>query len=224
MGKSIFNYKNASFRIFFFLFFLFLALGLILNLSFSQKEIFFWVNRNNSPFLDNFTRYFTYAGDGITAIIIGILTLLFIKIRHGFAILAGYALEGIVVQILKRLVFTDRPRPWAKYEHTDFVHLVSNFKPYSNNSFPSGHTATAFCLAALAVLIWPQLKAGWLWIIPALLVAYSRIYLSQHYFIDIYAGAITGVLAALPVYYYFYSQKQNPTLKNTWLDRPLLKL
>ncbi len=154
-------------------------------------------------------RYYTYAGDGVFAIIIGVLLVFFIKIRVGFAFLAGYALEGIIVQVMKLLIFTDRPRPWARYAQTDTIHLINNFKPYSNNSFPSGHTATAFCLVTLVVLIWPKMKSGWLFFIPAFLVAYSRVYLSQHYFIDIYAGAIVGIISALAIYYYFFACSHN---------------
>jgi len=218
--------QETGSRIFFILYFIFLALGLFLNITCTQKEIFFWVNTHYTKFLDDFMELYTNAGDGIFCLVLAVLFILFVKIRHGLALAGTYALSGIVVQVLKRFIFTEHQRPWAAYVTTEPVHLVNNFTPFTNNSFPSGHEATAFCMATLFIFIWPKMSP---WIqtllfILALLVAYSRIYLSQHYFIDIYAGSIVGVLSSMLIYYYFYKRKYNSAGRFAWLDRPLLRI
>jgi len=215
--------KNADTRLFFGFYFAFVILGGILNIVFTQKDLYFWVNSHYSLFWDSFMQYFTYVGDGVTCIIVGILLLLFSKIRHGLVMLLACGLEGLTVQVLKLYVFTDYPRPWAQYGSTNVIHLVHDFTPYTNNSLPSGHTATAFCMFALLVLFWPKLKMGMLFFVLACTEAYSRIYLSQHYFRDIYFGSFIGVAAALLIYAYFYRSKNQPAQKYPWLDRPLIR-
>jgi membrane-associated phospholipid phosphatase len=65
------------------------------------------------------------------------------------------------------------------------------------NSFPSGHTMAAFGLyAALAFYAKKWYQAFGLFFL-ALLVGYSRIYLSQHFLVDVIFGAMLGCLAAL---------------------------
>ena len=220
-----YNSKN-SFSGFIFPCLIFLALGMFLNIAFSQKDIYFLVNSHNAYILDIMMPYITDIGNGFFCVFICIILLFFINIRFGLAMGASYALEGIFVQVLKQIVFTDRPRPWAAYVDKFAVHLVPDFTPYSNNSFPSGHTATAFCMATIIVLVYPKLNKLWQlsFFIIALAVAYSRIYLSQHYFLDIYVGAVVGILSSSIIYYYFYRHKFKSLKQHLWLDRNLLHL
>jgi membrane-associated phospholipid phosphatase len=209
---------------FFIPFLVWLFLGLIIAVICSEKDILLWVNQRNTLFFDYFFEIYTNTGNGFFAIFVGVMLILFISIRAGLAVVVSYATEGIIVQVFKQFLFTDRPRPWARYGKELHLHLVNSFTPYTNNSFPSGHTATAFCLATIIVLIWPKMKPGWLLFILAALVGYSRVYLSQHYFIDIYVGSVIGVLSAIPIYCYFYSPNKKSKQQNLRLDRPLLKL
>lgn len=170
--------------------------------------------------------YLTDIGDGVFCVAISILALFFINIRFGLALFSSYAIGGIAVQILKRFIFTDRPRPWAAYADKYPIHLVPDFTPFTNNSFPSGHTATVFSMLTLCILVYPKMQGIWQLILfaVAILVAYSRIYLSQHYFVDVYVGSIAGILSSWLVYYYFYKYKYNSKRHFPWLDRTLSNL
>ncbi len=170
--------------------------------------------------------YFTDIGNGFFCVILCLVALFFINIRFGLAMASSYALEGIFVQVLKQLVFKERPRPWAEYADKLPIHLVPDFTPYSNNSFPSGHTATAFCMATLIVLAYPKIRKPFqlLLFLIAITVAYSRIYLSQHYFLDVYVGSIVGILSSVVIYYYFYDHKSSANRRKLWLDKTLLTL
>ena len=67
--------------------------------------------------------------------------------------------------------------------------------PPGSFSFPSGHTGSSF--AAACSLTLSNRRNGW-WAIPlAVLIAFSRLYLSVHYPTDILAGALLGFFSAL---------------------------
>jgi membrane-associated phospholipid phosphatase len=69
-----------------------------------------------------------------------------------------------------------------------------------HNSFPSGHATTTFSLFCLLSLLAVKRGWGWLWFALALLAAYSRVYLGQHFFGDIFAGAVIGTSASVACY------------------------
>lgn len=60
-----------------------------------------------------------------------------------------------------------------------------------------------------------------MWFVLALLAAYSRIYLSQHFFADVYAGSLIGVLTTILVYYWlttFFNKQDYPWQSKGILD------
>jgi undecaprenyl-diphosphatase len=65
----------------------------------------------------------------------------------------------------------------------------------SDSTFPSGHTSAAFALAAS---IWlHDKKAGFLFIVGAVLVGVGRVLGNVHYYIDIFVGVFIGVTVAI---------------------------
>ena len=76
-------------------------------------------------------------------------------------------------------------------------YLVNSPRPDSNatNSFPSGHTATAFVGAELV-----RTEYGWGYGIPAYIVAtgvgFMRLYNDRHWITDTLGGAAVGILSA----------------------------
>ena len=205
---------------FFYVFLLWLAIGLITNILFSQQNITLFINGFNSEFTDVLFKYYTDAGNGWFYSLFA-FSLLFISFRYALvATLAGISVSAIV-QIMKQVVFPDDRRPWAVMHDNKHLHLVKDFIPYDNNSFPSGHTTTAFCMFALMAFFVKNKKAGYLFFILALFVAWSRIYLIQHFFIDTYIGSIIGTALALGFYSYFCPVGR---VNNTWLDKSLLRL
>lgn len=72
------------------------------------------------------------------------------------------------------------------------------------HAFPSGHSITAFLVAAVIVLAWPQTqtrrRAGALALLLASLIAFSRIAVGAHWPLDVLVGASAGwLLGALGV-------------------------
>ena len=102
---------------------------------------------------------------------------------HLATVALAFTLTTIATSWLKELF--DRPRP------PDDADPVSSLIDLPTSaSFPSGHASTAFAAAvALSVLV-PR------WRVPALalaaVVAFSRVYLGVHFWLDVIAGALLG--------------------------------
>jgi undecaprenyl-diphosphatase len=58
-------------------------------------------------------------------------------------------------------------------------------------SFPSGHAMTAFAVAGAIALLAPRMR--WPVLAVAALIAFSRVYLGVHFWLDVLAGAGLGI-------------------------------
>ena len=88
----------------------------------------------------------------------------------------------------------DAPRPKLYFkDQLSRIHFVKGVEMLSVHSFPSGHTVTAFSLAVLFTY-WSKNKArGAIFLLYAVIVGYSRMYLGKHYPSDVLGGAATGI-------------------------------
>ncbi|HFK1473983.1 undecaprenyl-diphosphatase [Bacillus sp. FSL W8-0519] len=64
-----------------------------------------------------------------------------------------------------------------------------------DNSFPSDHTILFFSICFSFSLV--RKKTGWLWLILALCIAISRIWVGVHYPFDVAVGALIGCISAV---------------------------
>lgn len=200
---------------------IFLLAGLFLLVSFGKEEIFLFVNRYNSRFLDYIFRYGTNLGKGSIYVILIIITL-FIKYRYTFTVCLAAIVETILVQVPKRLLFPDALRPIKYFEGFPELHIVDHVKIHSHYSFPSGHTAVAFCVFTLLAVFMDRKQLELPFLFLALFVGYSRVYLVQHFFLDVYFGALIGVFAGL-FSFWLLSKVGFPSIANrSWLDRRLV--
>ncbi|MBN2350018.1 MAG: phosphatase PAP2 family protein [Bacteroidales bacterium] len=206
-----------DFKIFLLPYTVFLILATPVIVLFSKEEVHIFLNRHFSPFFDEFFKTLTFLGSGIFVLGIGIIAMLF-SFRKSLFIIFTYLGTGLFVQVLKRLVFTDVVRPTKFFEGIYPLHLVDGVKLYAQHSFPSGHAASAFGLFLCLAMMTRNRSIQFLFFIFSLLVAYSRIYLSQHFLIDIYFGSIIGVAGAVLFYYTVFMWNK------TWLNFSLLTL
>jgi len=197
-----------------------LSFSVLISLIFPREVIHIGINNLHFTVLDRVFKTWTLLGDGLIILVV-VLVPLFFKIRYSLILFTGYAISGLSAQLLKRLFFSDSARPVNYFRLHGIEHdlyLVPGVELHSWNSFPSGHAATAFgVFFGLSLILnsrWGQLSA----FVAALGVAFSRIYLSQHFLEDIMAGSLLGIMVTL----FISSLLLN--WKNPWLDRSLIKV
>ena len=170
---------------------------------FDQMRI---VNNWHAFKLDYLFRALTFAGELLIPILVLIL---FVYKKRAWVkpFLFSYAVSTLVVQGLKHLVFPGALRPYAYFKAVDIPwYLVPGVEMNEYNSFPSGHTAAAwFCFVWIALFInkrWAGFAMGLL----ACGVGISRVYLFQHFPVDVAFGAFIGISSS-SIFYYLYHEK-----------------
>lgn len=206
-------------RFFFIPYLLLVAICLIIKLTHTREDIFFAVNARNWPWADTIAPYITDIGDGWTTIAISAVLLLF-SYRKAFVLAGSYALSsGIVAQPLKYIFSAPRPKLYF-HDQLSHIHFVAGVNQLSYHSFPSGHTVTAFSTAIVVTYCAKNKSWGLPLLVLAVLVAYSRMYLSQHFFEDVTAGSVIGVVVTI-IWLYWVDNRE--FLRSAKWDRGLLK-
>lgn len=174
--------------------------GVFFLLINGKETAFISLNSYHPFYLNVFFINYTFMGDGIFALfLIGVIFFYFKKKQQGFALLYGFLISGLAVQIIKNLV--NSPRPKVYFEAGTYLHFIDGVTLGGNSSFPSGHTATAFAIATVMVLMMKNKNLQILILMAAILVGYSRIYLAQHFLLDVMIGALLGSLSGILAFY-----------------------
>ncbi len=179
-----------------FLFIPFLVIGFGFHFIYGKGQTHLMINEYHSGFGDFFFKHVTYLGDGIAFPVL-IIACLFLKFRWSLYFLASALLTLLAIYLTKQMFFHGIPRPLAFFEDSYNLYLVEGVKIHRNNSFPSGHTTTAFAVFTLLILIIKNNFLKFTFALLAIIAGFSRIYLSQHFLIDVLAGAVLGISIAL---------------------------
>ena len=169
-------------------------------LSFIQKgEVVLWVQSFHNSFLDLFFSGVTVLGDATWTVLILIWIIYKSNYRWLSLLILAFLFHGFFVHIFKQWLASGAPRPFSYFterSQADLLHLIENIKIRKWNSFPSGHTATAFFMASF-IIGYNNFSSASKWVCYSLavLVGISRMYLGQHFYIDIVFGAFFGMLA-----------------------------
>ncbi|MFA6084946.1 phosphatase PAP2 family protein [Mucilaginibacter sp.] len=189
--------KDVLYRVRYFLipYIVVLCACLVVKLLFTRSEIYFAVNGVYSNWADYCAPFITDIGDGITVIVLSAILALF-SYRYAFLMITSYAITSLTAQILKYSF--DMPRPKVYFSNQlDKVHFVKDLYILSVHSFPSGHSVTAFSAGVVVTYLVKNKMWGILLLGVAILVGYSRMYLSQHFFEDVLAGSVIGVMVTI---------------------------
>jgi membrane-associated phospholipid phosphatase len=169
------------------------AVGGGLGLLFLSKgDAVLWVNARHTAAMDVFFRYATWLGDGLFWFL-ALALLTAYRRRFGLLSLLAAGLSALCVQGLKNLLDIERP---SRYLVGHDLHFVPGVDVHGFLSFPSGHTGAAFTGFFLLALYSRKPAMGLVCFAGAAIAGFSRIYLVQHFFADVYAGALLGTAVA----------------------------
>lgn len=129
------------------------------------------------------------ANGGMIWIVVSVCLLITKEYRiNGIMVISALVLSTILGEgIIKNLI--KRKRPFTDSQGNKL--LISRPITYS---FPSGHTSSSF--AAVGILITTCNSLSVFFLIWAILVGFSRIYLKVHYFSDVFIGMILGIMCS----------------------------
>ena len=192
---------------------LLIALGLAL-LYIPKGDLHLLLCNRHTPARDIFFRYYTHVAEWFPYVLC-VLLLLFGRVGNGLFASAAMVFSSLTTQICKHLINAPRPVTWFAENIPDIrLPLVEGVEMNYWHSFPSGHTTSFFALAFVAsILITKRLTAHGLTGVAGLLQAllfllaalggYSRIYLCQHFALDVFAGVMVGLLITCICYAIF---------------------
>lgn len=169
---------------------------MIVSFALGKNDFFLLLNRDLYTPADYFFRFCTNLGDGVIWAVVFIYFIMHRK-KSLPLLIAAIVFSTVLTQFTKMFVFPDYLRPTAAITDMHSIHTVFGVELLRAYSFPSGHTATATSIFLIGCLLSHRK-----WVLPlgflyALLVGYSRIYLGQHYPLDVGGGMIAGVVTIL---------------------------
>lgn len=197
-----------------------LIIGGYILITQEKGDFVLWLNGLHSPAADTFFKYLTYLGDGWIFVFIFIGTL-FHSYYSSLLLTIAIIIQTVIVQLSKRIFFNEFVRPKMYFEDHSILNMVDGVDVHSYHSFPSGHTATAFLAAAFLIVMTKNKTISIIGILAACLVGISRVYLLQHFLIDIYVGSIVGIASVF--LFYLPSQRIEMHKKSPW-NRSLITL
>lgn len=206
-----FKKTTANAQYFIALFVAWFFVGGILLIQEHERSIYKAINEQHTSFKDMLFPYLTHVGE--SWVIIPVLLLLFLFKRYrtprfALTMVACNITPFLLTQAIKGLV--NAPRPLKYFAEANWIHRVANQPINYDYSFPSGHSEGAFAFLCFLSLLLPS-KARWVGILlflSGLVVMYSRIYLSQHFFRDVYVGSLIGGLSCMVCFWLINPFKQ----------------
>jgi len=193
---------STNFRLYFLVpYLLLLVFGFGYWLMHEHGDYVLLLNESHTPTGDFFFKYITHFGDGyLLAAVIAVVLIL--NWRAGLVFGAIGIGHSIISGVLKRVVFEGTPRPKTYFEDADFLNYVAGVSVHGFNAFPSGHTMTAFALATFVSLYFDKKWLTGTMFVLAVFAGISRVYLLQHFLIDILVGSMIGVVVTATTFYY----------------------
>jgi membrane-associated phospholipid phosphatase len=174
--------------------FVYLMPTTFIDVEFSEE-----MQEYNSPFLDAVMKGVSWFGTQVVAISLGLgsaLVFLLLRYRWEALFLCLTLLSSVLNFGLKLLI--NRPRPTD-----DLVRIVVKAQ---HNSFPSGHTVFYVTFFGFLIFLMYRLRqfpltvrwgVGGVSLVLILAVPFSRVYLGAHWFSDVVAGFVLGLISLI---------------------------
>ncbi|WP_425392697.1 phosphatase PAP2 family protein [Ekhidna sp.] len=186
-------------RWFFISYLILFGLGMVFYFYQEHGDFVLFLNELHNPVWNFFFKYWTYTGNGFFYAVLSI-ALIFINRRLGIIMSVSGITIGAVSYFFKFVLFDTAPRPKIYFLDHKILDFVDGVNVLSEHSFPSGHAMAAFGITTLLALMFQHKNYSTILLIGATLTAISRVYLAQHFLIDIMAGSLLGIIIAAAFY------------------------
>jgi len=171
--------------------------------SFDQSIVLFFSQNVGNPTLDTIMQYVTESGEVLWMLAFGILLLIIPKTRRiGITLMILIVISTLLTGYIKCGV--DRDRPDFEYEGSPFPVEISRdtyalfCEGGANASYPSGHAARSMIFGIILGYALSERfpRGAYLLFLYPVMISLSRIYVLQHYPMDVIGGAVIGVMLA----------------------------
>jgi len=200
----IFDIRSRSFVLLVILFLILTALVYYeVTESFDQSIVSFFSQNVGNPTIDIIMQYITESGDVFNMLAFGILMLIIPKTRRvGITLMILIVLSTLLTGYIKCGI--DRERPDFEYEGAPFPVEISS-DTYAlfceggyDASYPSGHAARSMIFGIILGYALSERfpRGAYLLFLYPTMISISRIYVLQHYPMDVIGGTIIGIMLA----------------------------
>lgn len=171
--------------------------------SFDQSITLFFSENVGNPTLDIVMQYITESGDVFNMLIFGIVMLIIPKTRRiGITLMILIVISTLLTGYIKCGV--DRDRPDFDYEGVEFPVEISRdtFALFCEGgfdaSYPSGHAARAVIFGIILGYALSERfpRGAYLMLLYPVMISLSRVYVLQHYPMDVIGGTVIGIMLA----------------------------
>lgn len=204
MQSWIFDIRSRSFVLLTILFLILTALVYYdVTESFDQSIISSMSQSVGNPTIDLIMQYITESGDVFNMMGFGVLMLIIPKTRRiGITLMILIVLSTLLTGYIKCGV--DRDGPDFEYEGTPFYVEISRdtFALFCEGgygaSYPSGHAARTMIFGIILGYALSERfpRGAYLLFLYPVMVSISRVYVLQHFPMDIIGGAVIGIMLA----------------------------
>lgn len=165
----------------------------------NHGDAIIWLSERRTSALNSFFKIITRVGEEWSYVILLIILLCY-KFRYALMVLLLAILVPLVSLTLKNIFAQPRPkRFFTENKIFESLNIIDGIELYTaNTSFPSGHTISAFAVMGFAAFAFREYKMiSYVLIVLSIAVALSRVYLVQHFLLDVCVGAALGSFVAL---------------------------
>ena len=204
MQNWLFDIRSRSFVLLTILFLILTAIVYFgITESFDQSVILFFSENIGNPTLDLIMQSITESGEALWMLGFAILVLIIPKTRRvGVTLMILIVISTLLTGYVKCGV--DRDRPDFEYDAVQFPVPVSKdtFALFCeggyNASYPSGHAARSMIFAIILGFALSERfpRGAYLMFLYPFLISLSRLYVLEHYPMDVIGGAVIGTMLA----------------------------
>ena len=202
MQNWLFDIRSRSFVLLTILFLFFTTLVYFdITESFDQNIISFFSQNVENPTINIIMQYVTESGDAFNMLMFGILILIIPKTRRiGITLMILIVLSTLLTGYIKCGV--DRDRPDFEYIGAPFPIEISRdtYALFCDGgftaSYPSGHAARSMIFAIIFGYALSERfpRGAYLLFLYPVMISLSRIYVLQHFPMDVIGGTIIGIM------------------------------